>query len=243
MKIRTPLFLTAAAVLGGCYALATLYLPAFGTFQGTYGKILNSMTLYERHATNVVTAVVFDYRGIDTVGEEFMLFMAVTGVVVLFSSMEHKNVSAAGHEKQSDAVRTFVLGLVDVLSLFSLYIILTGHLSPGGGFQGGVMFASAIALIYLAGTIESFKTVTPKHVMEAIEGAGVGGLVFFGLATLASQLPFFENALPLGQTGQILSAGSLPLLNLFTGLAVMSGIVLLMHEFLREVLQGSEGER
>lgn len=241
MKVRSAAYLFSAVFVAGAYAWAVLLLPAFGNYRGAYGTLLNRITLYERHATNVVTTVVFDYRGFDTLNEEFMLFIAVVGVLVLFRAMPtgEQHTEPA---QQSDAVRTFVLGLVSLLALFSLYIILTGHLTPGGGFQGGVMLATAFGLIYLSGSLEPFLRVTPKKAVEAAEAVGVGGLALYGVTVLAMGHPFFQNTVPLGKTGHLLSAGSLPLLNFLTGLAVAMGMVLLMRAYLREVLEGGGGE-
>lgn len=242
MRIRTAAYIFFGLFVAGAYAWAVLLLPRFGNYQGAYGEMLNRLTLYERHATNVVTAVVFDYRGFDTLNEEFMLFIAVVGVLVLFRASPGDQQKHSGVEQQSGAVRIFVLGLVSLLALFSLYIILTGQLTPGGGFQGGVMLATAFALVYLSGSLESFLRLTPKKGVEAAEAIGVGGLVFYGLAVLAMGYPFFQNAIPLGTTGHLLSAGSLPVLNVLTGIAVAMGMVLLMRAYLREVLEGSEGD-
>jgi multicomponent Na+:H+ antiporter subunit B len=242
-KFRVGAFVIFGLVVAGSYGWAVLLLPAFGNYAGPYGDVLNRITMYERHATNVVTAVVFDYRGFDTMGEEYMLFIAIVGVLTLFRAMpnpDHPPHTEA--TEQSDAVRTFVLGLVDLLALFSLYIVINGHLTPGGGFQGGVMLTSAVALIYLSGSLESFMKIVRRKPVEIMEAIGVGGLAMYGLAVLAQGMPFFQNALPLGKTGKLLSAGSLPVLNVLTGLAVSMGMVLLIRAYLREVLEGGGGK-
>jgi multicomponent Na+:H+ antiporter subunit B len=242
MKLRTATYVIFGLFSAGAYAWAVILLPAFGNYNKPYGNLLNHITLYERHATNVVTTVVFDYRGFDTLNEEFMLFIAVVGVLVLFRHMPIDQQTSSAPEQQSDAVRTFVLGLVSMLALFSFYMILTGHLTPGGGFQGGVMFATAFALIYLSGSIQAFLLLTPKKALEVGEAICVGGLALYGVVTLALGHPFLQNVLPLGESGHVLSAGSLPLLNLLTGIAVSMGMVLLIRAYLREVLEGGDGD-
>ena len=62
-------------------------LPPFGHYHGRYGHLINGIALPQRHATNAVTAVVFDYRGFDTLGEEFILFTAVLGAPDVALSM------------------------------------------------------------------------------------------------------------------------------------------------------------
>ena len=58
-------------------------LPAFGSYQGPYGYVLNQVAVAERHATDVVSAINFDYRGFDTLGEEFILFASIAGAALL----------------------------------------------------------------------------------------------------------------------------------------------------------------
>src|SRR5205807_7547975 len=65
-------------------------LPSFGDYRGPYGFVINRVATAERHMTNAVTAVVFDYRGFDTMGEEFILFAAVIGSVLLLRARGNK---------------------------------------------------------------------------------------------------------------------------------------------------------
>src|SRR5919204_4624429 len=80
---RLGLFAVSAAALASLFVWALTGLPKFGDFQGEYGRILNSAAGSERHVTNVVSAVVFDYRSFDTLGEEFILFASVMAVALL----------------------------------------------------------------------------------------------------------------------------------------------------------------
>src|SRR3954466_7632374 len=79
-------------------------LPAFGHYHGEYGHLINTIAVPQRHTANAVTAVVFDYRGVDTLGEEFILFAAVSGVVLL---LRH-----GGNKRAKDPVRSDILRLV-----------------------------------------------------------------------------------------------------------------------------------
>jgi multicomponent Na+:H+ antiporter subunit B len=85
MKVRTrrQLFLLAALSLGGLLLWGLTGVQGFGHYDGVYGLLLNHTAVVERHATNVVMAVTFDYRGFDTLGEEFILFAAVMSVALL----------------------------------------------------------------------------------------------------------------------------------------------------------------
>ncbi len=100
------LFAAGAAVLGVVLVHGLAGLPAFGDYHGVYGTVLNRVTVAERHATDVITAINFDYRGLDTMGEEFILFAASIGLVVLLREQRDEHVDSerageAGDPEQS----------------------------------------------------------------------------------------------------------------------------------------------
>jgi multicomponent Na+:H+ antiporter subunit B len=233
----------------GALALAWLLLwglsglPDFGNYRGPYGLVLNEVAVQESHATNVVAATTFDYRGFDTLGEEFILFAAVMGVALILRAQREEEEEPPEDEAQdrrpphdSDAVRELCLGLVAPAVLFGLYVVAHGHLSPGGGFQGGVVLASAPLFMYLGGEYRGFRTVSPETLIEVGEGIGAGAYVVIGLLGLISGAAFMHNFLPLGTVGELLSAGTILALNVAVGLAVAAGLVLLLSEFLEQTL-------
>src|SRR4051812_35368599 len=114
------------AVIAGGLGLAALYLwgvsglPPTGVYRGPYGIVLNQTAVSERHSTDIVAAVNFDYRGFDTLGEEFILFASVIGAALLLrkhkdeEEQERNSKSNSSEDKAasrrppppSDAVRT-----------------------------------------------------------------------------------------------------------------------------------------
>src|SRR5919204_6516496 len=82
-RARHWLFLASAPVLAVLLLIALAKLPGFGRYPGPYGDLINSVAVDERHVTNAISAVNFDYRGLDTLGEEYILFTAVVGVMLL----------------------------------------------------------------------------------------------------------------------------------------------------------------
>src|SRR4051794_22110299 len=82
-RVRIALLTPALLWLGGLFAWAIAGLPGFGDYRGPYGYVLNRVVVPLRHTTNVVMGTTFDVRGIDTMGEEFILFAAVLGVTLL----------------------------------------------------------------------------------------------------------------------------------------------------------------
>src|ERR1041385_3824974 len=85
MSRRLRIGLLAPALLGNgaLFAWAISGLPKFGDYRGPYGFVLNHIVVPLRHSTNVVMGTTFDVRGVDTMGEEFILYAAVVGVTLL----------------------------------------------------------------------------------------------------------------------------------------------------------------
>ena len=94
ITVRSIVLWVGAIGLALLLATAFLKLPAFGKYPGPYGDMMNSLAPYERHVTNVVAAINFDYRGLDTLGEEFMLFTAVSGLVLLLRGARGESADA-----------------------------------------------------------------------------------------------------------------------------------------------------
>jgi multicomponent Na+:H+ antiporter subunit B len=126
--------------------------------------------------------------------------------------------------------------VVGPLVLLGLYIVAHGHLTPGGGFQGGVILAGAALLTFLAGDFASLDQVTSQQLMEGGEMIGAGGYVAVGVAGTIFGTVFMDNWLPLGTSGNLNSGGFLPILNIAVGLAVSSGLLLVLFEFLEQTL-------
>jgi multicomponent Na+:H+ antiporter subunit B len=117
-----------------------------------------------------------------------------------------------------------------------LYIVAHGHLTPGGGFQGGVVLATALVLVYLAGEYSFLRRAAPMSLVEVTEAVGGGGFAVIGLLGVISGVAYLENVLPLGEIGALNSAGTVPLINVAVGLEVAAGFVLILVEFLEQTL-------
>jgi multicomponent Na+:H+ antiporter subunit B len=218
-------------------------LPDFGHYAGLYGDILNRVAVPETSSTAVVSAINFDYRGFDTLGEEFILFAAVVGVASLLRTLHdererrpHDDASGRRVPETSLAIRIAGLLLVGPTVLIGLYVVVHGHQTPGGGFQGGVILATALLLTYLSSDYMTMRRVGPLKLIEAAEGAGAAGFVLIGLAGLVAGDAFLENVLGKGTPGQLLSAGTIPLGSVAVGLAVTGGFTYMLSEFLEQTL-------
>jgi multicomponent Na+:H+ antiporter subunit B len=233
--IRIVLFFFSAAGLAALLLWAVSGLHSFGEYPGPYGTVLNSVAVDQRHATNVVAAVVFDYRGFDTLGEELILFASVVGVALLLREVRPEQAARqAPDEVESEALRAAGIATAAAMFVLGLYVVAHGYLTPGGGFQGGVVVATAFLLVWLAGRYRSYQRLTPVWAVDFAEGTGAGGYVVIGLAALVVGTAFLHNLLGLGKTGTLASAGSIPMLNLAAALEVAAAFVLLFREFLDE---------
>jgi multicomponent Na+:H+ antiporter subunit B len=243
-RARVWLFAVPAIALAALLVWSFTGLPSFGHYRGPYGNIINASAEQQRHATNAVSAVNFDYRGFDTIGEEFIHFASVMGVTALLRVQRQEEELPSpsdqdpgrGPPEVADSVSVICMGLVAPLVLLGIYIVVHGHLTPGGGFQGGVILASAPLMVYLAGRYIAFRQVSPKGLLDVGEGGGAGGFVLVGFVAMLAGAAFLENVLPLGQTGKVFSAGTIPVINLFVGLEVGTGLLLVMWEFLEQAL-------
>ncbi|HYX89265.1 MAG TPA: hydrogen gas-evolving membrane-bound hydrogenase subunit E [Gaiellaceae bacterium] len=233
-RARIGLFLVSAGGLAALLLWAVAGLSDFGHYHEAYGRVLNSVAVGERHATNVVTAIVFDYRGFDTLGEEFILFTSVIGVALLLRDVEEES-RRPRDVAESDAVRLVGIGFAAGLLALGLYVVAHGAITPGGGFQGGVVLAAAFAIVYLAGEYRAYRAVTPLPAVDLAEGVGTGGYAVIGVVSLLLGSAFLHNFGPFGTAGTLASAGSIPFLSVASGLEVSAAFVLLFTEFLEEL--------
>jgi multicomponent Na+:H+ antiporter subunit B len=242
-ETRRAIFLAS----GLCLAVLLLWglegLPDWRSFTPVYGQLINDVAVEERSTTDVVTAVNFDYRAFDTLGEEFILFAAVIGLMLLlreqrdeFEGPVDDDAPERTSPPTSAAIWLAVLLLAPATVLLSIYITAHGHLTPGGGFQGGVVAATALLLVYLGGDYVAMRRVRPLTLVTAAKASGAAAFVLIGIAGLITGAAFLENLLPVGIPGELISSGSIPLLSFAVGLEVAGGFVLILSEFLNQLL-------
>jgi multicomponent Na+:H+ antiporter subunit B len=238
-RMRLVLFGIACFAVLPCALSLAGHMPRFGAHPLPYGDAINARAPAERRVTNTVSAVNFDYRGFDTLGEEFMLLCAVTGVTVLLRGArgEQRSAEPGGARRivpRSDA--TLVTGriIAPMVVLFGLYVALHAMTTPGGGFQGGVIIASGLLLLYLAEDYRTWRRMVHSSAVDAAEGAGATLYALCGFASMALGLPYLQNMLPLGKLGDLFSGGLMLVENAGVALAVAGGFTILFIEFLEE---------
>ena len=196
----------------------------------------------------MVSAVNFDYRGFDTVGEEFILFAAATGVATVLRHLraEQQESPADGRpatpgDGASEAVRLACWLFAGPTVLIGWFLATHAQTSPSGGFQGGVILATAFLLIYLGGELVTFRRISPDHLMDSADAVGAAGFAVTGLVALFLGLPYLDNFLPHGiRPGAVSSSGTIALISFFVGIEVAAAFVLIAAEFVQQTLMVSE---
>ncbi|MGP3776752.1 MnhB domain-containing protein [Streptomyces sp. SDT5-1] len=232
-RARIALFLGAALVLAGCFAAACTHLPPFGTDHHPYGDRALLASLKQQTA-NAVASVTFDQRGFDTLGEEFLLFASVVGATVLLRRARDEHARPARPQRVLPSTRLFGALLLPVVLLCGGYVVAHGHLTPGGGFQGGVILATGLHLAYVAADYRALRRVRPLAFLDAADAVAAGAFAALGLAGLLASGAYLENVLPLGSLRDMASAGLVPVLNVAVGMEVASAIVVLLAQFLEQ---------
>lgn len=250
-RLRVALFFVSAAGMAALFWWSYRDLPPLGDYRGPYGNYITQLAVYERHATDTVNAITYDYRGIDTLGEEFILFASVIGVLLLFRKQpEHEQGKGApGQQKRAEdgipgteTIRIAMQSMVATMVVFGIYMVSHGQLTPGGGFQGGVILATAPLLVYLAGQVHTFEKTVSSPLTEIAEAAGAAGYAIVGATALFAGAAFLTNWIPLGQTGSLFSSGTIEYISIAVGLEVAGSFVLVMHSYLKEVIKAEGGD-
>lgn len=182
--------------------------------------------LQETGAVNIVTGMILDYRAFDTLGESHVLFIATCTVLILLrvdkrDSQESNEADDRHYEPKDDVIlQTVARLLVPPIFIFGIYIILAGHLGPGGGFSGGAVIGAGLILYQNAfgfTKTEKFFTAKTYRIMS------FGALACYSIAksySFYTGANHIESIIPLGNPGAILSSGLILLLNICVGIVV-----------------------
>ncbi len=183
-------------------------------------------------APNVITGILLTYRAFDTLGEVAVLFMVAAGVGLVLggnaAATKQPQTKTEPATPASEIVQTATQILVPLIAIFAAYIIMNGHISAGGGFQGGAVIASAVLLLLLANPSHALNTAF-LSVTESLAGVlfvlvGIAGLIFAG--------GFLDNrVLPLGPFGAFFSAGAIPVLSVLLGVKVGCELSVILDRF------------
>lgn len=234
--VRTALFLVAGAGLAVLVVLAMAGIPGFGGSRHPYRTL--AVPAAVSHATaNVVSSVNFDQRGLDTLGEESILLASVIGAATLLRPADDEtSTRPLSSGRVLESTRMLGYAMMAVTLVLGLDVIGHGHLTPGGGFQGGVVLGTGIHLLYVAGSYPALQRARPITAAEWGEAIGAGAFACLGLSTLVVTGAFLAYVIPGGSFGQLFSSGTVELLNGVVGVEVASGTAVLLAKFLDQAI-------
>lgn len=206
------------------------FLPEFGNPENPVNNEVPAryieQGLQETGTVNIVTGMILNYRGFDTMGETHVLFIAASCVMILLMVTEEKaKTSADANDRDFEPKNDLILQkvatvLVPIIFIFGIYVILNGHLSPGGGFSGGAVIGAGLILYVSA---FGFKK-TQKFFNESVyKTAKISALCFYILCLsyyFYMGANGFQNHIPLGTPGAIVSSGLILFINIFVGTEV-----------------------
>jgi len=192
----------------------------------TAGDALLKLNATEGVANAVTTVVVF-FRGFDTLGEIAVLFIASLGIGLMLHSNSKCNIKAESNFMLQTASRL----LFPIIMLFGTYVMIYGHLSPGGGFQGGVIIASGVLLLLISH--KAFEV--PHSVIVALETFAGVSYVLIGIIGLLVLDTFLGNFLPhdIAQMGMLLSGGIIPIIYIIVGIKVGSEMSMIVQNLIQ----------
>ena len=213
-------------------------LPAFGDPNHPINNEVSARYiengLQETGAVNIVTGMILDYRAFDTLGESSVLFTAAMVVLFLLrkdkdsaqysqlaQSMEENPHSDTFYEPKSDAIlQKTAFILVPVVLLLGVYVVLNGHLSPGGGFSGGAIMGAGLILYVTAFGFDQMRRFFTYKTYQRIVLAALLTYALSKCYSFFTGANHIESIIPLGTPGAILSSGLILVLNICVGFIV-----------------------
>ena len=209
--------------------LTVSYLPVLGDPNGPNNNEVSARYIEkgmeESGAVNMVTNMILSYRGFDTFGETCVLFIAATCVIILLrkneEEIENTKETDWTYEPKPDAIlQRMTLVLVPVIFLYGFYIILNGHLSPGGGFSGGATIGAGLILYVTTFGFHKTQRFFNEKIYDMVK---VGALSMYSITMIYyfyTGANMLKNVIPLGTPGNIISSGMILPINIFVGLEV-----------------------
>lgn len=193
---------------------------------GEIGEVVfGESTNLEDGSANMVSSIVVNYRSFDTLGEVTVLFIASLGISFLLAGSGKKMIFSNHPNFMLTTGTRVIFGFILLLGIFMMS---HGHLTPGGGFPGGSLMATAFLLLYLGD--EDYRAKVKKFkVLESTMGTIY---VLLGLAGLGLGLTFLENFIETGTVGTLISGGLLPIIYVLIGLKVGSELIGIVDKFM-----------
>jgi len=184
---------------------------------GTVSAFYLEKTPTQLSVANVITAIVVNYRGFDTLGEVSVLFLASLGLgSILYRKHKEGEEEVAILKPSSQLIQAGSKLIFPAILVLGAYVFIHGHLTPGGGFQGGAIIATGFLLMMMA-----YKDYKVSHNVlmwvESLAGIAFAGIGIVGLLVSHS---FLENFLAIGNLNALFSGGIIPIIYVAVGFKV-----------------------
>lgn len=212
--------------------IAVSYLPSYGHAENPanneVAKRYIESGLEETGAVNIVTGMILDYRAFDTLGESHVLFIATCTVLILLRKDKKKDeggkdieVSDRVYEPKNDLIlQTAARILVPPITIFGIYVILGGHIGPGGGFSGGAIIGAGLILYLNAFGFHRTERFFTEKTYKLLSVCALGCYCLAKSYSFYTGANHIESVIPLGTPGAILSSGLILILNICVGIVV-----------------------
>ncbi|NPA35675.1 MAG: cation:proton antiporter [Chlorobi bacterium] len=187
-------------------------------------------TVSDLKTANTVTAIVVNFRGFDTLGEVTVLFLAATALgSILFKKRHHIGERTVLYPA-STIVGSGAKLIFPAIILLGAYVFIHGHLTPGGGFQGGTIIATGFLLMLI-----SYRNFSISHnILSVIESLAGILFVVFGFMGLIYGGSFLENFMGTGILNDLFSGGVIPVIYILVGFKVAAELTGLIYTILHE---------
>ncbi|MCK5856045.1 MAG: Na(+)/H(+) antiporter subunit B [Bacteroidales bacterium] len=174
-------------------------------------------TTQKLSVSNVITAIVVNYRGLDTLGEVSVLFLASLGLgSILYRKHKEGEEEVAILKPSSQLLQAGSKLIFPAILMLGAYVFIHGHLTPGGGFQGGAIIATGFLLMMMA--YQDYRVSHSVLVwVESLAGITFAGIGMWGLLLGNT---FLENFLPIGTLNNLFSGGIIPIIYIAVGFKV-----------------------
>jgi multicomponent Na+:H+ antiporter subunit B len=222
----------AVAVLGGLALVFAQVLAAHRELDALRPLAASYVRLSPEGLTtpNVVTGILIAFRSLDTLGEVAVLFMVAASLGLLMKPLEDQPQAPPDPAlvKAGEIVENGKHVLFPMILTFGAYVIANGHLSAGGGFQGGAIVASGVMLVLIASP-DTRLNGTLLSIVESLAGVLFVALGILGIILAGGFLdPRF---LPAGELGRFISAGAIPPISILLGIKVGAELSVVIDKF------------
>ena len=212
--------------------LAAIFVTLFWNF-GSSDTLTPLATHYANNgaeevgAPNLVTSIIVTYRGLDTLGEVTILFL-VASIISFFLKRVKTEKEKSPKLETSEIMITASKLLMPIVMVLGIYVFINGHLTPGGGFQGGAIIATSFVLLLMANPNFNIN----HKIISTVESISGISIILIGVLGILLAGGFLDNKiLPLGTFGEIFSAGAIPIIYTFVGLKVGSELSNILSNF------------